>query len=194
MNLVYLIGEPGSGKSTLLAALTDGIPSVDEPKPFARICWNPEGVPVWELGARRPSFSGTDALSMSVQPRVVEWLAKDRPSLVIGEGDRLANPKFFAAVAGLGYKVDVVRLVIPSVIAAERRNARAVALGAAPQSAAWIKGRRSKVANLAAAVLEAGQARLWSVNAAQPVADLVRVLQGMELPPLMALAAVGSPR
>lgn len=146
-HLLYLIGQPGSGKSTLCEALTAPLsPSSVEERPFPHIVW-PGGVV--ELGARRPKFSGTDALSMSVQPKVLAWLEEEAPGLVLGEGDRLANGKFFAAVLTLGWSLQLVRLAVSSPVAEQRRYERSQVLGKA-QSAAWVAGRITKARHLAA--------------------------------------------
>ncbi len=104
----------------------------------------------YHLGRKRPGFGGTDALSMSVQPAVLAWLAAARPPYVLAEGDRLGNAKFFAAVLELGYEVRVIRLTVSQVLAAHRRATRASELGVTAQSDAWLKGRITKVANLVA--------------------------------------------
>lgn len=149
-HILYLIGAPGSGKSTLAAHLTARHRGLNFAKPFAHIHWQgPDGPDVVELGGRRDAFSGTDTLSMSVQPKVLQWLDDERPPLVLGEGDRLANLSFLAAAAGLGYDVHVVLLAASAAVAEHRRAARAAALGTPLQSAAWTKGRVTKVRNLA---------------------------------------------
>lgn len=145
-DLLYIVGQPGSGKSTLLAALTEGLePLSVEARPFAHIVWPPGIV---ELGARRDQFSGTDALSMSVQPKVVQWLRDEQPPAVIGEGDRLANNKFFRAVMEAGYALTIARLAVSEQVVRARREARAAALRVPVQNEQWLRGRRSKVSNI----------------------------------------------
>lgn len=145
-HLLYVIGQPGSGKSTLLAALTAGLePLSVESKPFAHIVWGPGVV---ELGARREAFSGTDALSMSVQPKVLAWFEQEAPAYVIGEGDRLANGKFFSGVLGLGWGLELAVLRCSAAVAEHRRAGRAAALGTKPQNPQWLAGRISKTRTL----------------------------------------------
>lgn len=145
--MLYLIGRPGSGKSTLCSNLTDGLePLSVESKPFAHTVW-PGGVV--ELGLHRGSFSGTDALSMSVQPKVVAWLAEEAPAMILGEGDRLANSKFFNAVREAGYTLCIGRLIVSASVADERCRRRAENLGSEPQNAGWLAGRVTKAARLA---------------------------------------------
>ncbi len=137
---MYIFGEPGSGKSTLLAHLTRMLwHGPDAEHPFAHRVY---ACGVTELGARRKDFPGTDALSMSVQPRVVEWLGDTNPQLVIGEGDRLANGKFFDAVRNLGYSLKLYVLVGEEASALHRR------IRGSEQDDKWLAGRRTKVYNL----------------------------------------------
>jgi hypothetical protein len=145
-HLLYVIGQPGSGKSTLVAGLTDGLDPAVETKPFAHTLWRPGVV---ELGCRRDTFSGTDALGMSVQPKALAWLAATDVQFVLGEGDRLGNLSFLTAARDLGWHVVVLRLTVSAAVAEHRRLSRAAALGTKPQDATWLKGRVSKVRNVA---------------------------------------------
>lgn len=138
-NLTYLIGEPGSGKSTLAAHLTRGLRYAERDKPFSYRLYT---CGVYELGKRRPDFPGTDALSMSVQPRVIEWLESSRPFLVFGEGDRLGTESFFAAAEAIGYTVNVWLLAGAEAAALQRR------IRGSAQDETWITGRRNKALNI----------------------------------------------
>lgn len=139
MNMLYIIGEPGVGKSTLLAHLTRGleVERTDSPIPFRRYDCG-----VVELGVRRPDFPGTDAYPMNAQPAVVQFLTDVQPKLVIAEGDRLGNHKFFDEARLIGYHVQVVAIVGPEVAEMQRR------IRGSNQDRTWLKGRRTKVANL----------------------------------------------
>ncbi len=141
--VVYLIGEPGSGKSTLMAAFTDRYEAEARTAPFAhRVLRNADGLVIGvELGKRRDNFSGTDALAMNVGPKVRAWLAEvDAAEVVcvLGEGDRLTNGRFLTECDA------VVRLDVPEAVADERRRQRG-----SDQNASWLKGRRTKLSNLA---------------------------------------------
>lgn len=163
-NFAYLIGQPGSGKSTLMAALTESqLPSVNR-KPFAHIEYLNGAV---QLGAVRAEFSGTDALGMDVQPKVLRWMEDEGPLAVLGEGDRLANGKFFDAVKELGYNLTVVLLWVPDDLAAERRAARGSA-----QNETWLAGRLTKIKNLRPYVTHMADGR-------RPVAELVESLRAL---------------
>ena len=151
MKLFYLIGEPGAGKSTLIAKMTENCIQGKYAKPFARTLWTTDKGAAIELGARRAGgFGGTDSLSMSVQPKVLDWLEHGFLSEpVFGEGDRLANGKFFTGVSALDIDLTVAYLEVPPELAEERRAKRAAELGTKPQDEKWVAGRRTKVLRLA---------------------------------------------
>ena len=140
--LLYLFGEPGAGKSSLMSHLTRRLTVTPYQHPFQHRLYTTAGV--YELGPRgHGSFPGTDGLSMSVQPTVVNWLRQQQPSFVIGEGDRLANGSFFEAARDLGYSLRLVHLKGEHAAALHRsiRNTN--------QNAGWVAGRRTKCFNLA---------------------------------------------
>jgi dephospho-CoA kinase len=140
MRMLYLIGVPGCGKSTLMARLVQGRRRRVYPKPFAYTQY--EGGIV-QLGRERAKFSGTDALSMSVQPVAIAMLETQEWPKVLGEGDRLANSGFFQAARDAGYELDIVLLECPPELAA----ARCVARGS-NQDEKWLKGRYTRIQNL----------------------------------------------
>jgi|GEM_PF-2949025 len=143
--LVYLAGPPGVGKSTLMQELTRRLEGTVVSDPFAHTYWTyPDGtLQAIELGWRRPTFAGTDTLSMRVQPAVVEWLGLQEYPLILGEGDRLANRNFLHAAAGRGYHITLVVLRAPQDVLDERRDERG-----SHQNGAWMKGRATKVERL----------------------------------------------
>lgn len=182
-DLVYIIGEPGAGKSTALELVTHRLTGAVIRQPFAHTeWWVPEGR-VIELGYRRPAFSGTDTLSMSVQPRVVEWLRSTVNDMVIAEGDRLANGKFFQAVVDAGWNLAVILFAVSPDVADTRRRSRAAALGVDEQGEVWLRGRRTKVARLAAE---------WEhvvVDADRKPTEVALALAAIQAPPLALLTS-----
>lgn len=166
--LLYLTGRPASGKSTVAAALTEGLRSFVDYKPFAHTIYHQARVVA--LGVDRGGgFPGTDTLSMSVSSKVVGWLARPgAPALVFGEGDRLANTSFFTAVAGLGFTVVHAHLDCDDELAAARLATRTEW----SPSASWLAGRVTKSRRLA----ERADVVL---DASLPPAELVGVLVGV---------------
>lgn len=181
LHLLYLTGQPGSGKSTLVQHLTAGLALSGYAQPFQRIEYEPSGVV--ELGGRRAGFSGTDVLSLSVQPRVVSWLTEARPGLVLAEGDRLANGKFFAAVLDIGYDLAIARLVVSANVASSRRQSRAIALGSNLQAPSWIAGRVTKNRRIA----DEWGARVLDLDADQSPERVLAELESAGNPVVTAL-------
>lgn len=140
MKATYIIGEPGAGKSTLVDHLTRGLPHETAEQPFAHRYYD---CGVFEIGRRRHEFSGTDALAMNVQPEAIRFIEGIRPALLLAEGDRLANEKFFKALVAIGYELTVY------VVAGSERAALQRSLRGTGQNAAWVKGRITKNARLA---------------------------------------------
>lgn len=143
---LYIIGAPGAGKSTLMRALVEGQAAFPFPHPLPHIVYG-DGEAA-EIGVRRQDFSGTDGLSLSIQPKVEEWIAQLPYRNMMAEGDRLANAKFFRAVQAAGYELRVVN-VGTGVIPRMRSVNRARELGRPPQNEKWAMGRETKVFSLA---------------------------------------------
>lgn len=164
---IYFIGEPGSGKTTLVSALTAGHPSHPMPKPVPHSVYDDGGIA--QIGVNRGDFSGTDALAMSIQPQVEDWLQQRPYSMLFAEGDRLSNGKFFRAVIAAGYDLRIAMCEAAMAITADRRRTRAQAMGRAEQDPTWLKGRASKVIALRR---EWGE-RVHRVNTNMPVDHVV---------------------
>lgn len=162
--LLYLIGQPGAGKSTLFSKL--GLPKGRALKtPFLHTVY-PSGL--IQLGGLRETFSGTDTLPMDVQPKVIQWLKLSADDArVIAEGDRLANDLFFRAARSYGWELTAVYLCTPDNVAAQRRAERG-----STQNLSWIKGRSTKVANLA----KFWCSPQWTLDGGLPVERLAKQL------------------
>lgn len=163
MYLNYIIGEPGVGKSTFMAAAFEGIPGYVLDKPFAHTIHGD----VVEIGKSREGFSGTDALSMSVQPKVLDWLKLGPYAQIMAEGDRLSTKSFFDGVKEAGYRLTIIALVAPRDEMEHRRIERSARLGVKPQDETWVAGRRTKVANLMKAYNHV------TIDATLPVTDML---------------------
>jgi ribose 1,5-bisphosphokinase PhnN len=144
--LVYIVGPPGSGKSSLMAALTGrcrrmprsgALPHDTLYRP--NIPPQPATIVGAEIGRIRDSFSGTDALSMSIQPRAVEWISGVPEDLVLGEGARLGNVGFLSAARAAGYDVHLVYLTAsPSTLLFHRTQRDST------QSERWMRGGETR--------------------------------------------------
>lgn len=144
--LVYLFGAPGVGKSTVMAVLTSLCDRVQASSGFPHeILISSEGRMVGaEMGRTRSSFSGTDALSMSIQPQAVSWVSTRPYGLILGEGSRLANAGFLEAARLAGYTVHPFYLAASPEALQERRKLRG-----SRQNEAWMKGAATRAENLA---------------------------------------------
>ena len=143
IKFLYLIGEPGAGKTTLTKSLFPGFSYVEN-KPFCRTVHEDDLI---ELGYERGTFSGTDALSLSVQPIVLKWLNEtpfNATARMFAEGDRLGNAKFFnAVIAGGRFDLKIAFLKAYDNTLKSRRENRG-----SKQSETWLKGRKTKILNL----------------------------------------------
>lgn len=180
MNLLYVTGRPASGKSTLCSALTAGLPSFVDRKPFAHVVYHSCAPPVAALGAPRDGFPGTDTLSMNAITAVKAWLPGCGMD-VLGEGDRLANASFLDGAAALGLTVVHVHLDLDDEEAARRLAART---DWSP-SASWLAGRVTKARRLGERADLVLDARLpteelaVAVGEASPVAGSLRAAQAV---------------
>ena len=106
------------------------------------------------LGADGNPFGGTDTLSYTAVGTASIWLSKLSEcaggSLVFGEGDRLANQRFFDE-ASRHYNLALFYLQCPNDLAESRRLERAKQHGLKLQNSEWVRGRGTKHLNLAKA-------------------------------------------
>lgn len=158
MDVLAVVGMPGTGKTSLIGALLPRL-GVGEPWAFGTL----RGVNFPEFNAQiwgvydQGVFSGTDRLSMSVQPSAQNYLlwqagpmfwqsAPDAPdnrkSFVIFEGDRLGNVSFLR-FCQQRTNLSIICLVTNQ----EAINGRYAARGS-QQSDKWLKGRGTKIANI----------------------------------------------
>lgn len=174
-----MVGAPGVGKSTTMDALTIRCHRQQVARPFAYdvLTLPNAGGRAVELGMRRMSaFSGTDALAMNVQPKVLSWLAMGEYRLVLGEGDRLGNRKFLEAAMDLGWSVRLIALTLPDEELARRHAARG-----ATQNESWRRGRLTKVWNLVAWAREVSPARLITVYELSAVGSTQQTVEALRL-------------
>jgi len=149
MRLIYLAGGPGSGKSTLMAALTsryDRMPCYRDKPPHDVLVDRGTGAAVGaEIGRRRASFGGTDALASTIINTAVPWVESKPYPLILAEGARLACQRFLLAATAT-YDVTLALLDHPQAegwrVARSQANNRF-------QNEAWVRGRISASRNLA---------------------------------------------
>ena len=141
--MLYIIGFPGVGKSTVLeASLPPVVRQLNHP--VKHVLYQDSPNPTIQLGQIRDGFAGTDALPMNAQPKVIDWLSmRGDDQLVIAEGDRLGNKKFFNAMTAAGWKLNIVMIAADDADVQARRDARG-----SDQNPVWLKGRETKVRNL----------------------------------------------
>lgn len=187
-SLLYLIGEPGVGKSTTMQELTAGLDRWYSARPLhhERLARGPRETLAVELGRTREGFPGTDTLALNANPRAIEFVYSRPAPIVLAEGDRLANMRFLKGAAVAGYLVHVAYLTAsdPAVPAARRAGR------GSQQNEAWLRGRQTKVRNLAAAARQAGMEVLSVDTAARTPAQVANVLRGA-WPFLDAIPRVG---
>jgi ribose 1,5-bisphosphokinase PhnN len=178
-NLLYIVGPPGVGKSTLMATLTGGLHRVPRSGPVPhdtlhRRMTPPESARLVgaELGRHRDSFSGTDAMSMSIQPKAIEWIASKPYPLILGEGARLGTVGFLMAARSAGYAVDLVYLDAGEATLAQRRLGRG-----SDQNEQWMRGAATRARRL----IERMEldARVHHLDATLPVRVLAELVTGL---------------
>jgi dephospho-CoA kinase len=143
--LVFAIGgEPGAGKSTLMKEIIskfNWIKVYDEVKlvPYLQYDCN------YILGKydEGETFSGTDRMSMAVQPEAVKFLASlHKDSVVLFEGDRLFTSSFLEHCVNI-YNTDIIYLETDKAVRQERYKERG-----SNQNETWLQGRETKIANI----------------------------------------------
>jgi len=140
---LYVIGAPGAGKSTTVEHALRALEWSVLPGELrlhgllrGQALVSPAGrTSGVYLGKQRPSFPGTDALSMGVHPDAVTWAAAlpETTELIVGEGARLGTVGFLTELK------ESAHLVLVHVTAPEERRE----LNRSTQSATWRAGRKT---------------------------------------------------
>lgn len=146
----YIIGEPGVGKSSVMKALMNNFFSpvrliLTEPVKHTAFSFFLDSSAIEiVLGSYDREFGGTDTLSYTCVDQVKQLLMFTNCQNIYGEGDRIANRPFFDwCKANLDFKLIVIQG------SAELVKARRLQRGS-QQNETWLRGRKSKVENLAA--------------------------------------------
>ena len=144
MKIIAIGGEPGSGKSTLMK-------EVLSKKDWVKVYDKVKLVPYMQSGDNYilgkyddgETFSGTDRMSMAVQPEAVKFLASlPNSAIVLFEGDRLFTASFLENFVDT-YETDILYLETDKTIREDRYKERG-----SNQNETWLRGRESKIANI----------------------------------------------
>jgi dephospho-CoA kinase len=144
MKVIAIGGEPGSGKSTLMKRLIQYYsvePKYNEVKLVPYLQKNN----IYILGKYEEGevFSGTDRMSMAVQPEAIKFCASlPENSIVLFEGDRLFTASFLEDCMDK-YNLEIIHLFANKDIQKQRYLERG-----SEQNETWLRGRETKIANI----------------------------------------------
>ena len=146
MKVIAIGGEPGAGKSTLMKKILYTFkmqPIFDKVKlvPYHK---SPDKE-YYILGKYEEGevFSGTDRMSMAVQPEAVKFLASlPNDAIVLFEGDRLFTASFLEHCVE-NYETNIIYLSTDKSVRQERYKERG-----SNQNETWLQGRETKIANI----------------------------------------------
>ena len=144
MKVIAIGGNPGSGKSTLMKRLIDYYTPVKKYEEFKLVPYL-QNNNIYILGKYDEGevFSGTDRMSMAVQPEAIKFLASlSEDSIVLYEGDRLFTASFLENCAEK-YDLKIIHLRTESYVREERYKQRG-----SDQNVTWLLGRESKINNI----------------------------------------------
>jgi dephospho-CoA kinase len=174
--IIAIGGEPASGKTTLVKSVLRNLGQGRKFKfkKLRGIYYNSKRTFV--LGVYDESlFSGTDKLSMAVQPDVEEFvkstMRKDRSYKIMFEGDRLFNLSFLSMCQQWGLKAFVIKC------SDEQKKLRHLTRGD-DQSDSFLRSRATKVKNIQAKIDCKEVINETEENRSQFVAEILRIIGG----------------
>lgn len=144
MKILAIGGEPGSGKSTLMKRVIEHLGVEPKYDSFKLVPYLQKDN-IYILGKYEEGevFSGTDRMSMAVQPEAVKFLESlPKDSIVIFEGDRLFNSSFLEHCND-NYDTQIIYLKTDKSVREERYKERG-----SEQNETWLRGRESKISNI----------------------------------------------
>ena len=116
-----IIGPSGAGKTTLALKWRGASPAVPYQDIVACTQYGKDRIFIgkYETGER---CQGTDTLSYSAIPKILEQIDKLYPlfPLIVAEGDRINNPRFFQHLLMKRYQVELYHLDVPLEVSMER--------------------------------------------------------------------------
>lgn len=144
MQIIAIGGEPGSGKTTLMKEIINhyGVePKYDSFKlvPYLQ----KDNIYILGKYEENEVFSGTDRMSMAVQPEATKFLSTlTNDSVVLFEGDRLFTASFLEHCLDK-YDLNIIYLSTTKQIREERYKERG-----SNQNGTWLQGRETKISNI----------------------------------------------
>ena len=144
IKVIAIGGEPGAGKSTLMWKLIDRLQPEAKFAEYKLVPYHQKDN-IYILGKYEEgeTFSGTDRMSMSVQPEAIKFLdTLPNDSVVIYEGDRLFTQSFLEHCHE-HHNLQIIYLQTTK----EERIIRYAQRGS-NQNETWLAGRESKVSNI----------------------------------------------
>ena len=144
MRVIAIGGNPGSGKSTLMKRLIEHYSPEKKYNEFKLVPYL-QSNNIFILGKYDDGevFSGTDKMSMAVQPEAIKFLATlPNSAVVIYEGDRLFTSTFLEDCTEK-YDLKIIHLITDANVRQERYKERG-----SEQNETWLRGRESKINNI----------------------------------------------
>jgi broad-specificity NMP kinase len=144
MKVIAIGGNPGSGKSTLMKRVIEFYTPEKKYDVFKLVPYL-QNNKIYILGKYDDGevFSGTDRMSMAVQPEAIKFLASlPADSIVLYEGDRLFTSSFLEDCADK-YELKIFHLSTDPEVREVRYKERG-----SNQNVTWLQGRESKINNI----------------------------------------------
>ena len=144
MKVIAIGGEPGAGKSTLMKEIIKHYGVESKYDAFKLVPYlQKENIYVLGKYEEGEVFSGTDRMSMAVQPEAVKFLESlSNDSIVLFEGDRLFTASFLEHCLDK-YDLSIIYLSTTKQIREERYKERG-----SNQNETWLQGRETKISNI----------------------------------------------
>jgi hypothetical protein len=141
MRIIAIGGEPGAGKSTLMTRFVNHIQPSKMYNEVKLVPYLKQGnIYIFGKYDEGEVFSGTDRMSMAVQPEAIKFLESlSKDSIVLFEGDRLFNASFLEHCVE-NYDTTIIYLSTEKEIREERYKQRG-----SEQNETWLNGRETKI-------------------------------------------------
>lgn len=144
MKIIAIGGEPGAGKTTLMRKVLEHFDLEPKYNEFKLVPYlQKDNIYILGKYEQGEVFSGTDRMSMAVQPEAIKFL-KTLPSdsVVLYEGDRLFTASFLEHCLE-NYELEIIYLSTQKEVRTERYKERG-----SEQNETWLQGRETKIANI----------------------------------------------